>query len=405
LTFTASFLDENVEGKIKFLLSDPTSLPVISAHVGWCSNAGDDTDDDLQILEDDNPDFDIEILDSGHVVATTIVNRNSATIVVSCFDYGAHSKVSAKGVLMEGTTEVEYPAVVLYDKENPENPVTLNDTRPYACIPYDEDGDNMADSWEAQFVGHGGIDKIGKMTESHDDDYAYGNTSTNRHISTGDGFTAFDEYRGFVTQDGYKRTDPTQKDVYIRVEDSLLGYHPNKVAIEQLGYKVYFLARDQYYLNINNDYHPENRRMAFNGVSTQKCLRLRLYNQPGYFGQNFCNYYEGYGEPLSPYAGVPSENGNGNIFINPTTARDNLIKRKYDPAIHLTNAVNNVCTHECGHSFGLWHEGHNNLLHYHTHVSDKCVMYTEWNNLTPGIDPESFCIDKGNYNCKGTKIK
>ena len=59
----------------------------------------------------------------------------------------------------------------------------------------------------------------------------------------GDGFSRYEEYRGFLTlaESGYERLNPNEKDVFIRDEDDLgLGF------FEALGYTVHKISNDQW---------------------------------------------------------------------------------------------------------------------------------------------------------------
>jgi len=360
-TITATFEPADLKAKIIFILSD------VSYYPGFCSNAGSGTGPDLQIMAADNPD--LEVPTDPALAAKTKQPENSATIAIHCSDYGAHGKLTAVGL----TQKSPIPAINRNLQAN------------HSPIPWDEDDDGMADSWELKFVGN-----IGDLTASCDKDFAF-TTSTsgqNRHTTTGDGITAFDEYRGFMVIDyttgkeSHVRTSPICKDLFIdndllrRPNPSYSGFDEipvDKKIFRNLGYEYHYVKT----------YDLFNRFLCRNGHSPQKVITIEGDYESGpstTVGENFGN----------PVPGTPMTSGRIVIYFK---SLDSVM----GGAPYNATRRQNVLHHEIGHSCYLVYD---NALTRHCTSRSSCVMTLESKDRKSGY-LEEFCDS-----CRSkTKIK
>ena len=171
---------DNLKGKWKFTLFEVTH------EKGYAMNKGDGTDLDLQFL-DGQSDFTIpEKTEDGWVIDST-KTANSTTVKVQSLDYGAWGKIKAE-VNVEGHW---------YE-------CRAEDGKDYVTIPYDDDEDHIADMWEEHFG-------VLSQSEKTDDD------QEPQSKQNGDGFSNYEEYRGFFIDGIWKEWyfSPKRKDVFI----------------------------------------------------------------------------------------------------------------------------------------------------------------------------------------------
>jgi hypothetical protein len=143
---------------------------------------------------------------------------NSATVTVSSYDYGGSAKLSAfvningiqvtAGVTQptQGSTLQEPFARLPVDVCGPSGCRPTGDTNPIENCLSDPYSNCIADYWEQQ-VSPGRY-----LNRSEDNEEGWPGST-----SRGDGYSAHDEYRGFVVWNGsvHLRTDPvTTKDVF-----------------------------------------------------------------------------------------------------------------------------------------------------------------------------------------------
>jgi hypothetical protein len=186
---------------IKFFLTS-------SLEPGYCLNAtreigewNDTIGADLKFP--DQPGFEITGLDCN--IATTTYLTTEATVHVVCLDYGAYVGIEAMAYIagknetarLEGTLDVYM-----------------------AKIPVDNDNNHIADIWAFNYLG----------SPTRDDD-----PEPPARIQ-GDGFSLYEEYRGFIVKGNWRELNPLRKDVFIvNLLDELyhpglgldLGYFPN----------------------------------------------------------------------------------------------------------------------------------------------------------------------------------
>ncbi|MGH9456656.1 MAG: hypothetical protein ACRD2J_03340 [Thermoanaerobaculia bacterium] len=112
-------------------------------------------------------------------------------------------------------------------------------------IPLDEDGNQLPDQgWRA--VGGITVGATG-LTATGDVDAAGGSTGTDAAI-VGDGFSNFEEFRGFIAAGGYVRLDPQSKEIFVDLDPAFLLAGPVASplsALLTLGPRILFLEPDE----------------------------------------------------------------------------------------------------------------------------------------------------------------
>jgi hypothetical protein len=175
----------------KFELTDVTKEP------GVCVNWPADTrrpepQFDLRIEQARNPELTLE----SPLVARSKEGLESAEVVISSFDGAAWGRLQVTAILDDGT-EVR---------------AHLKDDRSVSAltIPKDDDENHISDVWEKAF-GVAGSDA------SADED-----ATPPPAEHPGDGFSIFEEYRGFWVQGEFIETQPEVKDLFIH-DDANVG--------------------------------------------------------------------------------------------------------------------------------------------------------------------------------------
>jgi hypothetical protein len=185
LTATAKVTGDKPAQAFRFTLYDVSKEP------GKCGNSDDaKTDPDLSFAPDQG-DWSIK-QDGEQWVATSDNEGRSASIGIACHDWGAWGKLKA-----EAKIEDEWePAQV------------AGSGLGYVRIPYDDDDDHIADSWQAAYGvgGKAAKDDSGKKPTDQAND--------------GDGLSVYECYRGFevLGQDGMSsqtRLDPLEKTLFV----------------------------------------------------------------------------------------------------------------------------------------------------------------------------------------------
>jgi hypothetical protein len=131
-------------------------------------------------------------------IAISKAETVSAYIKIDCWDYGAYGYMVA---------QANIPNI-----GNVEAHVIGKPEKYYAQLPVDENNNYICDYWFGDKKKNG---EPGGATDD-DDDEPYS-------LYKGDGLSRYDEYRGFFTQEGYIRTNPNQKDVFVYDYSGKLG--------------------------------------------------------------------------------------------------------------------------------------------------------------------------------------
>lgn len=178
--FTAS-IDETlgIKGRFRFTLFD------VSREKGYAMNQGSGTGLDLRFSDDQPIRVNAAVETSDGWTIETADASDTATIRVSARDYGAWGRVKAE-VEVEG----EWYECLLSDGSSS------------AGIPYDRNDNHIADIWERD-TGLSRVEAAGDVDS--------GPTGAN----VGDGFSNYEEYRGFYIGGQWMFTDPTIKEVFI----------------------------------------------------------------------------------------------------------------------------------------------------------------------------------------------
>lgn len=199
VSFKAKFEDSQQNDTINFDLLKISHLPGICTNYPILGDKPPKEEPDIYFApQDKQTDPNIKILNDSQAVTTKRVNE--AIIVVYSRDFGGHAILKARSFFSSDV------AVCPYDDD-------------YSIeIPNDQNGNHIADAWEKEM----GVDGIDKLEDS--DKLPAG---MNRE---GDGLTAFEEYRGFISEKDviascdadhtkragkHVRTSPVCRDIFI----------------------------------------------------------------------------------------------------------------------------------------------------------------------------------------------
>jgi len=181
---------KGAKGRITFRLRD------VSTEKGWCLNypGTADTKPDLRF----NKNFGSKGIwtSADYLEARTEEEVNEAVVAVQSLDYGAWGKLEAEvKVLVKGE---EQTARAVYEKMGTD----------WLAVPRDDNNNSIADAWEKSM-------RVQNVAGDADDD--------NDPVSAtpGDGFSAYEEYRGVFIRGKHTRLDPKKKDLFIYDPDGL----------------------------------------------------------------------------------------------------------------------------------------------------------------------------------------
>ncbi len=190
LTFSVDLKDKKTGDTPKEITASfDVKLLGTSKEPGSCMNSPwTDTEPDLKLRKDDNPDLS-DVAPDGQS-GSTKDKLTSINVYVSCFDGGAYGQLQVIAHLSDGTD------VTAYLEGSGEQQVS---------IPYDEDGDHIADAWQKDK----GV--VGKAPDSDDNDEGLSPGNPNK----GDGLTLWEEYRGFLEDGKWDHADPKKLNFFI----------------------------------------------------------------------------------------------------------------------------------------------------------------------------------------------
>jgi len=244
--------DKDEKGIFKFILSE------VSREKGIALNKGDDSGFDYQFGKDQAGFRQAAATDDGEEIEAE-EKQNEATVSVEAEDYGAWAKLKAK-VQVGG---------IWYDCES-------EDGKNYITLPYDQDEDHIADFWEKKY------DLYSEAADS-DNDNQPGDVGD--PPEPGDGFSNYEEYRGFFINGVWDDTDPAHKDIFI---------------YDELGFGVGLFTELHLTVSlINQDEFDDDRFVNFNrgyGTLTSQDGQKGLYLKGG-FAEGALGYAEGIGCP------------------------------------------------------------------------------------------------------------
>jgi len=238
LSVTASIEQPAVPGKFRFTLFD------VTREKGWAMNAGDRDDDSLDLEFVDGLDGFLapEETPDGWTIET---NRTmtAATVVVKANDYGAWGKLKCE--------------------VNPGGhwfPCSSENGEGYVTIPRDHDENKIADFWEEQKGVSG--------------DAAADDDETPEGREPGDGFSNYEEYRGFQIKGEWTDTDPKEKDLFVHNDAD------DKKVLIDAGIDLFETASELTVHKIEADEYDEERVVNFNRGEHQAITR-NLKGQKG----------------------------------------------------------------------------------------------------------------------------
>jgi len=181
LSITARVEKPSIPGKFRFTLFD------VTREKGWAMNAGYEWDDSLDLEFMDGldgfqspkktPDGNGWKIEANRTMTT-------ATVKIKANDYGAWGKLKCE-INVDGEWW----------------PCKSEDGKDYVTIPHDEDENKIADFWEEQ-------KGVSGDAAADDDEMPEGR-------EPGDGFSNYEEYRGFKIKGEWTDTDPKEKDLFV----------------------------------------------------------------------------------------------------------------------------------------------------------------------------------------------
>lgn len=300
LSVTATIEQPAVPGKFRFTLFD------VTREKGWAMNAGVKDDDSLDLEFVDGLDGFLapEETPDGWTIET---NRTmtAATVVVKANDYGAWGKLKCE--------------------VNPGGhwfPCSSENGEEYVTIPLDEDENKIADFWEE--------DKDVSGDAAADDD------ETPEGREPGDGFSNYEEYRGFKIKGEWIDTDPKEKDLFVH---NASGREEITAGIQEFETKSELTVHE-----INRDeLDKTNRIINFNRGIKQAVSRADQGQAGVIVAVTELDDICGGAKPHPRHARVGTQIGGPNIT--------QLVM--VDPSC----LDHGTTVHELGHAINLWHPG------------------------------------------------
>lgn len=328
---------DRVYGQIDFYLQD------VTRHKGECTNypVEGKAKDDLRFAEQSKQPWGIVVVSPTHA-HTKDKKFNEAVAIVEATDTGAFGKLTA--VCEEMGLKATYEPT----------------GEAFLTVPRDENGNRIADRWEKD---KGIFD--GKFAATWDED-----DQPSGQKRRGDGYTLFEEYRGFMTFSGFVRTDPTQKDIFVYDPDGLCAkyyepYNPAKLTLHYIDptmMKFGGVARD-----------PNNRWVNTNSNEDQFYARqYALFVKEWVAGRGDAGVAKStdqddplFGKPAKkgPPSAVPyADWGQGLkdcyiVRINPLAVKMS-VEKITDPSLReyqYNMAFESTVIHEIGHALGIHH--------------------------------------------------
>jgi len=163
------------------------ALTKVSEEPGICMNAGKGvTGKDLRFEQGENGK--LEILDAGARAETKPGEQTEAEATVSSFDFGAWGTLQITAELGDGSV---LPARL------------EGSTRPGILLPRRSPSSRIADKWKFDHGAAGYGDDEDEETDPVGDSFS------------GDGFTLYEEYRGFMENGGHIQANPQKKDLFV----------------------------------------------------------------------------------------------------------------------------------------------------------------------------------------------
>lgn len=204
------------------------------------------------------------------LIYETADNLREVELDIECYDYGAFGKLKVEVDLDNGGRVMAC--------------VDNNKTRNELHIPCDYDhggpGDHIADAWQAKM-------KVTGLDAEWDLDLV---PATLQQREDGDGYSLYEEYRGFRTiADKHLRTDPTKKDLFVHDPDNLVKNYIGKDNEVAKNFKIILHFLDGAYstqkdrkVNINSASHKLADQYVLVAVNSSDLGQGSTPNDLGY---------------------------------------------------------------------------------------------------------------------------
>lgn len=319
----------------------PSTIPVTikfkfakrSNETGDCLNNGTQTTPDLFIPANSNPELKCSDSEGGagyFGAAETNGPVTEKTIIIKCEDFGAFSTLQATADRCCQLKEAADGKIV--------GPVNLEESQ--VTIPKDEDKVNqIADAYEDILKRHPSADE-------DEDSIPTGNGKK------GDGFSAYEEYRGFYSMGKHIRTDWNSKDLFIHDQDSMgFGKFPETSLIS-----CWPIKKTEY---SGNDDRVVNFNRGHATLGQQHGLWLADENESeGIDGRS-----HGIGPPKNVSKVTVNKTGaltktlKRPKMVNGKTVWKNHVQEEETFQVVIQPSFDDTVTHELGHATGLHHHG------------------------------------------------
>ncbi|MCK4644232.1 hypothetical protein KAU32_11435 [bacterium] len=369
--------NRNLVGKIVFCKSDDTEVDPTE----YLPEKGD-TFKVKYILEyDDGSEF--TGYDKDKTVKFSLEGTKSGEMPLEFVWYDDSTEMKSV-TLYGGQTEVECPfllnstsyfgvagvsAAVYPNETDPEKSSEATaETRKE--LPEDIDNDNMADSWEREYLEFYDYTDIKQFKPEDDIE------NVNGILQLGDDSTNIQEYKGYIDEYGYHRLNPDEKDVLVEIEDlnrPWLTYLSNNVKLNMIksASEHYDTFGNSNKCMITIDDSQLHKPLKVNGESSDI---IDIHDDGDFFNDiaEFGVHY--YSTERSTYGCVftfQMGNGWGNIWIFLGTIRNLFEKNKLEDLLVIENGEVIGNKYPANISLGYWDE---NLV-YHFNFKNPMELY------------------------------
>jgi hypothetical protein len=241
--------------KAKFYLTDN------SHYKGWCTNYPLKSEDDTPDLRFDSNDTANQFEKITETNATTNTSVQSKNVSLISYDYAAYANLNADVIMDDGTkieTHVE-------DHSDAISTIT---------IPMDDNGNHIADAWEKNKPFDG-------KPPTWDEDPLPAKQKRN-----GDGYTLFEEYRGFMVLKTPGKTPKSLNKEFIRLDPNTKDCFVYD--IDDLFFKYYAPTN----ISKINWHYVDTETFNFNGIIDEDITHWTNYNTPEeyYYAKQYAAY-------------------------------------------------------------------------------------------------------------------
>lgn len=246
----------------------------------------------------------------------------SAVAVINSFDGGAYTTLVASAILQNGK---EIQGMLLNSRGTSD-----------VLLPKRSGSSSIATAW---------LKNNGNPGDRDDNDKSKGNTNN------GDGLTAYEEYRGVISQGQHKRLSPQKKEIGVQVSK-------NEEVIFKEGIDLLQTASGINMITFNEEELPDDRSLNFNSKTgkmfAQHALRLVREDK----GEGVA----GYNDPVEVLSKRPGQSKRVVIniehhAINYSKQRDSLKKANITMPYTMKENLAMTVAHELGHGINLGHHG------------------------------------------------